>query len=209
MQTNDQIITILDQESITITPEENIENNIVLVHYGDSNCNILLKCDKPNTKINCSYIKIGEGSEKTKNSIEALLTNDELEVQVNTYNICTQSAKTGITGQITATIQASNSKAHLHQTSLIFGEKAHAVNTPVLDITGTTIEASHGCEIHKFKPEDLFYIQSRGANQEQINNLLISSTINNATAHLKNESRKKCLTDEIMTKLSQMTQKDE
>jgi Fe-S cluster assembly protein SufD len=58
--------------------------------------------------------------------------------------------------------------------NILLGDKLKIKTLPMLDVRSNDVKASHGARIEKLDPQRLFYLQSRGLDDTQAKNLIIS-----------------------------------
>ena len=68
--------------------------------------------------------------------------------------------------------QAQKTEAYLENRILLLDKPARANTEPALEINANDVKASHGATIGPIKPEQLFYLQSRGLQLEEAQELL-------------------------------------
>lgn len=75
-------------------------------------------------------------------------------------------------GKIFIAAKAKNTESYLNQKDLILGEKAQSSSQPILEIKNEQVQASHSSSTGKIDQEALFYLKSRGMNQEEAQSIL-------------------------------------
>jgi Fe-S cluster assembly protein SufD len=58
---------------------------------------------------------------------------------------------------------------------LLLSPKARVDTKPQLEITADNVKCSHGATVSQLEDDEVFYLQSRGLNQEDSRNLLINA----------------------------------
>jgi Fe-S cluster assembly protein SufD len=86
-------------------------------------------------------------------------------------------------------IEKGNSKSSCQQSNkgIILSQAADIKVVPTLLIDEYDVEASHGAAIGRIDDNQLFYLLSRGLNETQAKNLIISGYINPFIHKIKNE----------------------
>jgi len=76
-------------------------------------------------------------------------------------------------GRIYIDNDSRNTTASLKDNSLLIGEGARKFSRPVLEIHNNDVKAFHGSASGNIDPLSLYYLQSRGLNKSQSENILI------------------------------------
>ena len=75
-------------------------------------------------------------------------------------------------GRILVREQAQKSSAHLSNANLMLSRKAEIDTKPQLEILADDVQCSHGTTVGQLDPLALFYLRSRGLNEDQARRLL-------------------------------------
>ncbi|MEN8168140.1 MAG: Fe-S cluster assembly protein SufD [Pseudomonadota bacterium] len=75
-------------------------------------------------------------------------------------------------GRILVREQAQKSNAHLANANLMLSREAEIDTKPQLEILADDVQCSHGTSVGQLDPQALFYLRSRGLNEDQARRLL-------------------------------------
>ena len=169
----------------TLGFQGNVRNNIMLKLLGENisskmwsismlkdkvrvDNNISLKHLKPN----CSSSQIFKG-----------LYSDESSGQ---YDSCVYVAQHA---QKSNTIQKNN--------NILLGDKARVNSNPQLEIFADDVACAHGSTIGQMDDQAMFYMRSRGINEDTAQKLLLSAFVNDVVESVADEKLKRIITDGI------------
>lgn len=97
---------------------------------------------------------------------------------VNVRSVELDSSKFTFAGNIKVNKKAENVDANLQNKNLLMSDTAIAVTEPKLDISTKEIACSHGCTVSSVKPEELYFLNTKGFDTETAKKLLMESFIN-------------------------------
>ncbi len=110
----------------------------------------------------------------------------------NTYSdqtvkgILKDSSKNIFTGKIYIDHQCSGVDANQYNKNLVFGEKAHALSQPQLEIYNHDVKCAHGSTTGQIDPNEVFYFMARGMSKKKATSMLLESYANEFFAKIKN-----------------------
>lgn len=90
---------------------------------------------------------------------------------------------------------------YLAHHTLLLGEKARARTVPALEIEADDVKAGHAATIGKVDKELMFYLLSRGIDQKQAEQMLISGFFETQLKMIGDEKLRESLREEIMEML--------
>ncbi len=149
---------------------------------------------------------IGEGAVGEVYSIGSLKNNDNLELKHNALHIADKTTSNIYSSFVVndnselnlneeVFVQASanscigNQKAEI----LLLSENAKVQAVPNLKIENENVKCSHGVSITKFNEEKKFYLNTKGLNEKQVEEILISGHLSKAIKSLGEEMQKEIL----------------
>lgn len=71
--------------------------------------------------------------------------------------------------------EAQHTKAREEHKSLLIGDHARIISIPKLEVEADMVSCEHGAAIARLREEDLFYMQTRGIDQRQAQQLLVDA----------------------------------
>jgi Fe-S cluster assembly protein SufD len=87
--------------------------------------------------------------------------------------IAIDSGQADITGQIKIGPTGQGTDGHLAHEGLLLSPKARINALPGFEIATNDVKAAHSSAVHYIKPEQLFYLVSRGLNEADARQLMI------------------------------------
>jgi len=97
---------------------------------------------------------------------------------VDNYGVSKDESKLCFLGTSWVINGAINSKTRQNAKIMVFDEKSSGICKPILKIDENEIEASHGASLGKPNEEHMFYLMSRGLNENQSKALIVSGYLN-------------------------------
>ena len=94
--------------------------------------------------------------------------------ETNIYLVL-EKAKVRVKAKIKVRPPASNSKALLHIRALLLDENSHILSLPQLEIENKNVVCTHSTTISTIKPQELFYMRTRGLSTQKAKEVFISS----------------------------------
>jgi Fe-S cluster assembly protein SufD len=95
-------------------------------------------------------------------------------------------------------VNAQKSVAHLINRNLLLSQTAQVDTKPELEIYKDDVKCSHGATIGCLDPNAIFYLRSRGIDQQQAEQLLIEGFTLEVLAQLQDESLKKYIQSVVL-----------
>lgn len=137
---------------------------------------------------NLEVLQTGEQTETTLNGL-TMIANEQL---ADTHSAIKLTKPHGSTNQIHKCIVADKAHAVFNgkifvpkpaqltnaaqlSRNLLLSPKARVDTKPQLEITADNVKCSHGATVSQLEDDEVFYLQSRGLNQEDSRNLLINA----------------------------------
>lgn len=192
---DNELLILKDNEDKEINIKKGINAKIILINEEKTNnkyiinleensnviLNILDKSDDINRNVTINLNGKNSYSEVNISSISLGNNNYVVDIYHNEKNTHSETNLHGLTigdNKITfknnGSIKKGSIKSILNQDNKIITlDKNNSKIEPNLFIDEYDVSASHGAYIGKFKEEDIFYLKTRGLNENECNNLLI------------------------------------
>jgi Fe-S cluster assembly protein SufD len=104
-------------------------------------------------------------------------------------------------GRILVQQQAQKSNAHLSNANLMLSRQAEIDTKPQLEILADDVQCSHGTTVGQLDPQALFYLRSRGLNEEQARRLLCMGFAQEILDRFESESLREALSETIHARI--------
>lgn len=207
------IVDLEKSSNLKISVEEGASATIITLHQGKNSCtregevkrNGTLKwidffLGKEPFKYNLKTYLKEAGAAATK--LQAFLGTDLQEIEISSEVIHEHSntnslmkAKVILSGQAKANYQgkikiakkARGCSAHQRTDTLLLGEEAKCSALPILEVENDDVNCSHGASLGQIDEEQLFYLLSRGLNENQANKLIISGFLEPIIKQIDNQ----------------------
>ena len=104
-------------------------------------------------------------------------------------------------GRILVRKQAQKSNAHLSNANLMLSRLAEIDTKPQLEILADDVQCSHGTTVGQLDPQAMFYLRSRGLNEDQARRLLCMGFAQEILDRFTSESLREALSETIRTRI--------
>jgi Fe-S cluster assembly protein SufD len=104
-------------------------------------------------------------------------------------------------GLIQVREQAQKSQAHLHNANLMLSRRAEIDTKPQLVILADDVQCSHGTTVGRLDPQAVFYLRSRGLDEQRARHLLCLGFASEVVERFTGESLRHQLTEVIREKV--------
>jgi len=104
-------------------------------------------------------------------------------------------------GRILVRQQAQKSNAHLSNANLMLSRQAEIDTKPQLEILADDVQCSHGTTVGQLDPQALFYLRSRGLNEDQARRLLCMGFAQEILDRFETESLRETLSESIHARI--------
>lgn len=184
------------------SPQEftvNKNEHLTLILIADTNANY-------HTEVNL----VGEGAEA--DILGIILGNEVHEIRLNTLqdhqaphtrsNLLIKSALSGRSqlfyeGFIRVAKGAQRTDAYQRNENLLLSKEAKAESKPALEILANDVRCTHSATVSKIDPEQLFYLESRGLDQNMASGLIIEGYFQSILDKIGDNTQKDQLIDKI------------
>lgn len=131
----------------------------------------------PGAKVEKKTISIGQNNEVFDINTESIHKAMHTESAMFSRSVLNENTRTIYRGKIK--INKENKKCIAHQKSenLILGEKARCDAVPILEVKNDEVICSHGASIGHIDPEKIFYLTSRGIDEESAQKIIIAGFV--------------------------------
>ncbi len=212
---------------LNITCDENSRSNIVVWNHNEQACKFIDKVVlNRNAQLNLSYAEctssdvdrtcevhlLQEASEVVIHTAVLSQTNKNFDIichhhtgmtksQMNNFIVLLNegSCEMEATGKIVK--GAKGSKSHQNSRCLTFNQQKKAKVTPVLIIDENDVEASHAMSLGQIDENQLYYLQSRGLNRQEITKLITYGYLLPIAENIEHEELKELCKEEITKKV--------
>lgn len=149
--------------------QKNGKINWIEAYYGgdsiNNTCNILLQGDgAAATNTNLFFC---DKTKKYNISIQTTQEGNATDAKINIFGVVCDNAYSMCHGIMNVARGSSNSLAHQRIKVLLIGKDAHAEAIPAMQIHNFNTSARHESSIGQISKEKLFYLMSRGLNEQE------------------------------------------
>lgn len=116
--------------------------------------------------------------------------------------VITGNGKAVFNGKVLVSKEAQLTNAYQQNNNLLLSDKARMYAKPQLEIYADDVKCSHGCTIGQFNPESLFYLRSRGIDEDAAKSLLVEAFAYDITEKIEDPAIKSYIQQIIQNKMA-------
>lgn len=120
---------------------------------------------------------IGHGTEQIKGTLEIVHRKPDLKSLTLIKAVVYDQASFDLTGNLVIKKGAKLTDAYLRIDALMMSTESRARAVPSLEITENDVKGGHGATVGQVDQEQLFYLQSRGLNRNEAEEVLVEGFI--------------------------------
>lgn len=176
-ETKNLLLNSLNTTEVNL--KENSELTMVLVLENEfiSQKEMIFKLEGKNANLKLLAIIIGKNSEKFPLKITAIHSSPETKSEITIKSVLKDESEINFEGKIIVPKKSVKTVSHLSHNSLPLSENAKTITIPSLEIHENNVKISHSTTIGLINSEHLFYLKSRGINQETAEKILIKAFV--------------------------------
>ena len=182
------------------------ESSNLLVGYADfshgkKEVDIKVNLNGVFAKVEWHLASLSQNDDKKIFNVNFLHNTQNTIAKMENYGVCKDQSTLGFLGD--AVIYKNCKKSITNQSAkiMVFDEKCHAMASPKLCIYENDVQASHGASEGQINPEHVFYLMSRGIEEEAAKRLITLGYLNPITEYFKDETIqnqiRNCIVEEI------------
>lgn len=177
---------IISNESQNKIYEVTENNDFLILITKPSKIDLEFKFLKEDITVHIYGIVSLAGSDEATLNIKSKHLSPSANSRVHIKSVLKDNAKFNFEGLIDIAKDAQLTDAYLQNDNLVIGDDAVVNSSPQLEILADDVRASHGVTITTFGEEELFYLKSRGIEENKSENLIthgfLSQVLNGVTA---------------------------
>ena len=182
------------------------ESSNLLVGYADfshgkKEVDIKVNLNGIFAKVEWHLASLSQKDDKKIFNVNFLHNTQNTIAKMENYGVCKDQSTLGFLGD--AVIYKNCKKSVTNQSAkiMVFDEKCHAMASPKLCIYENDVQASHGASEGQINPEHVFYLMSRGIEEETAKRLITLGYLNPITEYFKDETIqnqiRNCIVEEV------------
>lgn len=153
--------------------DSNIELNYTFCVYKTNNFHLKFNLVNDNAKAKVKILCLSKDNEAIIWKCEVLISWTHNECEVEIISLVGNGGNVEIDWNIHIVQQAKKAKWLLNKRSVFLSEKGKSQLLPTLLIDTNDVQAGHGASIHRLDTAKRFYLQSKGINFQEANELMI------------------------------------
>ncbi len=132
-------------------------------------------------------------SKKNHISLKTLQHHQAVDTSSNLLikSVLTDESTFSFDGAIRVEKQGQKTDAYQRNENLMISEKSHAQSKPSLEILANDVRCTHGATIGHVNPDQLFYMKSRGIDEQQGIELIVRGFLQDAISKIEHETYEK------------------
>ncbi len=159
---------------------------------------------EPGSVARLGGLYISAKKERVENQVFIDHAVPECDSHENFAGVLSEDAQGAFTGHILVREDAQKTNAFQASNNMVLSDTARVRSLPFLEIYADDVKCSHGATVGKLNDEALFYLRSRGINEKEARNILLTSFAAGTLENIQDEPYKQLLIDELQSKLSEI-----
>ncbi len=170
---------------------ENAKSSVFLLQISDATSRIETMANlEQGAQFNRYQTNILNNSSFTDTLFKAFHYGENSKSEINNLSIVQDKAKSILNGLLFIDENAKNSKAFQSARNIILSEESYSVSYPQLEILNPDVECSHGTSMHSFEDSQLFYLKSRGIEENEAKAMILNGYIDYFYKNMDNKIKK-------------------
>ena len=130
---------------------------------------------KSSSRINCIFLS--KDGIKVAADIKSSLDADEAGSNIYLLSLLGNKADCHVDGGVVISPNITKASGHLLEENVILGKKVKIKTLPMLDVRSSDVSASHGAKIDRLDQGKLFYMMTRGLDEQASQRLIVQGYI--------------------------------
>jgi Fe-S cluster assembly protein SufD len=191
----------IQNSTITVGPEANTTIVVVLKKGWEELRQINFIFEAENSSLN--FIALVLGTESEEFPLEAVATHKVPHTKGSFFIRAAMfdRSKVDFRGNIIIEKAAQETDSYLAHHSLMLSDKAQTKTEPCLEIEADNVAAGHAATVGRVDDDMLFYLNSRGINKKQAQEMLIRGFLEHDLAKIPNEELRQALAEDLESSL--------
>ena len=153
------------------------QNSHISCHFadfipGECHADILINLDGVNSSCDWHLASLSVKQDNKKFDVSVNQNATGTTARLNNYGVCRDMGKLLFSGICHIHNGSSSSKAHQNAKIMVFDELNQGSAKPILKIDENDVEASHAAVVGKISDDHIFYLTSRGLNEDEAKKLI-------------------------------------
>jgi Fe-S cluster assembly scaffold protein SufB len=168
--------------TIKISAEKNAQVQLTVIQNGAARANVEVRaeCLGAGADIQIRGLQNAKGAQKFAINVHAVHSVPNTRSDLVVYCVARDTSQSIFNGLVTIEKNAHHTEAYQKNKNLLLSEKATIDTFPKLFIANDEVKCAHGSSTSTLEPEQFIYLQSRGINQVDAENMLTSGFLNQA-----------------------------
>jgi len=187
----DKTITLKEDEEVTIvslvtTGWQGVRNLIINAKGRGSHCQ-------------CIFFILGTNNSSFDAKIEAIHAAPKTQIKARIRSALTDKSSCSIEGAWSIEKNASGADTYFSHHTLLLSQGASAKTAPFLEIKTDDVKAGHAASVGKVDEDALFYLLSRGLDEQQARAMLVQGFFETELAAIDDEKIKDTIREAVTT----------
>ncbi len=153
------------------------QNSAIFCHFadfipGECHGNILINLNGQNSSCDWHLASLSIHDDKKLFDVSVNQKAIGTIAKMDNYGVCRNEGRLTFSGICKIFNGSSSSKAHQNAKIMVFDELSQGIAKPILKIDENDVEASHAAIVGKINDEHIFYLTSRGLNEDEAKKII-------------------------------------
>jgi Fe-S cluster assembly scaffold protein SufB len=167
-----------------ITVEENATVRLITTLFHSADIEVTGELKGNGSRFEHMVIYFGNEKQQMRLRTHTLHLGADTTSHVVVHGVAIQQSQIDFAGVIDISPTGKGTNAHLEHEGLLLSRKARIDAIPGFEIHTNDVKATHSSAVHYIRPEQLFYLQTRGIDTSEAKKLIVGGFLNEMVAYI-------------------------
>lgn len=189
--------------SVDTKLDKNSDTTVTMVEFGGKYdvVNYYANIEGDNAKNKLHSIYLGKEEQKIDLNYIAELYGEKTNIDIEVNGALKDKAKKNFKGTIDFKTGCKKAKGKENEYCILLSDTSYSKALPMLLCTEDDVEGEHSTATGKIDEEELFYLMSRGINDNDAKKIIVKAKFNSIIEEIKNEDIRKLIIKEVDRRL--------
>lgn len=193
----------INNSNITFDLHSESELNVIFADFSHGKAIEKITVNLLAKRAKCHWWLSSVSSDKDNKEFKVYINHlaPETEAIADSYGVAKHASRLIFSGTSHVVNGAKRSKTRQNANIMVFSKEADALAKPILEIDENDLEASHSATLGQVNEEHLFYLRSRGINENEAKTLIVMGYLTPILKKIENEDIKQEIESLILARI--------
>lgn len=188
----------------TITVEQGGQLQLFTAIFGSVQMDLTIELRGTGASVVHHLLYIGQGEDRIRIRTNTEHYASDTSAKTVVHGIALDAAHVDFAGSINIHQTGARTDGELEHEGLLLSDKARINALPGFEIGTNDVRAAHSSAVHFVKQQDLFYLQSRGIEEQEARRLIVAGFVEEMNAQIIGEEMRKDMDKRIEAVMQQL-----